>query len=438
MLKYRTVNLINPPQPNSLDDQIAPPLGLMYIAAVLEDKGIDVNIIDLALFKRKDWVNAIGQADLFGITVYSTSFNITREIASIIKNTNPHAPVILGGHHPTALATKVLKTDSNFDAVVRNEGEGAMLEIALGKPFLDIRGLTHRVSEGIIINEDRPFIKKLDLLPLPARHLIRIYDYTRRVHGQRATPLITSRGCPYICSFCCKETLGHGTRFRSVDSVIGEMKHIVDTYDIRAFMIEDDIFTLNRPRFRQLCDELREMEITFRCNGNARIDTFSEFTMLYDAGCREINFGIESGSQKVLSHINKMTTVERNKKAIKDAKRAGIITKAYLMVGCPGESKETIEETKQFLIDADPDQCTLFSFIPLPGCDIWKRPSTYGIRIRDYDFSNYFTIAGQNEGGIVTETESLTVKQMKEARLDLVEFLSKRKQRGYLPTYSCQ
>ena len=108
----------------------------------------------------------------------------------------------------------------------------------------------------------------------------------------------------------------------------------------------------------------------FRCNGNTRHDTYDDFKLLYDSGCREICFGIESGSQTILDKVNKRMTVAENKQAIKEAKRAGLIVKAFLMIGNPGETKATIEETKQFIMDTDPDQYTLFNFVPLPGCDI--------------------------------------------------------------------
>ena len=146
-----------------------------------------------------------------------------------------------------------------------------------------------------------------------------------------------------------------------------------------SFIFYDDIFTLRRERLFKLCDNLRDLNITFRCNGRSGINTLEDYIKLKEAGCEEIAFGIESGSQKMLDMINKGSTVEDNFKAITLAKEAGLITKAYLVVGFPGESQETVDETKAFMIRANPDKYTVFQFVPLPGCDVWKNPEKYGI-----------------------------------------------------------
>lgn len=133
--------------------------------------------------------------------------------------------------------------------------------------------------------------------------------------------------------------------------------------------------------------------------------------------------------------MNKGVTVEQNKRAIIDAQKAGLLVKAYLMIGSPGESQETVEETKRFIIETDPDQFTLFTFVPFPGCDIWEHPEEYKVKIVNKDFRQYFNIAGQNEGGLVIEIDELKPKDIAELKEGLLEFLQKRGQRGSLQDY---
>ncbi len=407
------ITLINLPQPNSLDDKLDPPLGLMYIAAVLEKKHIPVRIVDLCFIDKEDWVKEIGKADIYGMTVFSASFHIAKEVYNMVKWINPKCKVVVGGPHPTSLPMETLKS---FDQVIMGEGENADFE-------------------GMFSVAKMPKIANLDDLPLPARHLIEITRYHRKLGGRQATSMMTSRGCPYSCSYCCKDVFGSKVRMFSVERVVKEIKDIIDNYNIRSFIFYDDTFTLVKKRLHKLCKALSKLNITFRCNGDSRRDTLEDFKLLYKAGCREICFGIESGSQTILDKIHKGVTVERNKQAIREAKEAGLTVKTFLMIGNPGETRETIEETKQFIIDADPDQYTLFNFVPYPGCDIWNNPKKYNVEIVNRDFSNYFSIAGDNEGGAVINTAELTSNEISGLRQELVEFLNKRGQRGKLQDY---
>lgn len=406
------INLINLPQLNSLDDKLDPPLGLMYIAASLRERNIDVKITDLSFVKQEDWQEAIGSYDTYGITVFSASLYIAKQVVDLARKNNPKCRIIMGGPHPTSLPEDTL----NFcDCVVCGEGEYALFHL-----------------NGIVT---MPQIADLSKLPFPARDLVNIKGYHRIVDGQQATSITTSRGCPYSCAFCYKDVFGSKVRNFPIDYVISEIKSIIHNYDIRAFIIYDDTFALNRKRLYPLCERLAKLNVVFRCNGDARHNTLEDFQRLYDAGCREIEFGIESGSQKILNNIHKDVTVEQNRNAIKNAKSVGLIVKAFLMVGNPGETAETIEETKQFIVDADPDQFTLFTFIPLPGCDIWKNPDKYKIKIIDKNFENYFSIAGNYDAGKVVDTEELTHTQIQSLKENLVEFLKDRGQRGKLQKY---
>jgi len=420
----KKVCFVNPPQLNSIDDRLDPPLGLMYLSGVLEQNGIDVSISDLAGKKRQEWPDLIPQADIYGMTVFSASLNTSREIAKVMREKNRDAVVVVGGPHPTSLPSETLSYPE-FDNIISGEGEYAFLDF--------VRNVESGVKNEKIVRAKT--INDIDTLPLPARHFVDMRSYTREVEGRKATSLITSRGCPYECSFCCKDVHGRKVRYRSTDKILEEIARIQTDHNIYSFIFYDDIFTLNRKRLPTLCNELRKMNLTFRCNGHSGINTYEDYIMLREAGCQEIAFGIESGSQEILDKINKRTTVEQNIATILTAKRAGLLTKAYLVVGFPGETQETIDATKRFMDKADPDKFTLFQFVPLPGCDVYKHPEKYGITEMNQDWDQFFNIAGQYEGGSTFKTNELSSERIKYLHNDLLKYLRDRGQRGTLQGY---
>lgn len=397
------IKLVNPPFTRSLDDKIDPPLGLLYIAAVLEEAKYPVEILDLPLIPRNKWSEAIGKPDIVGITVMAATIHEAKEVLRIAKLNNPKAIVVAGGPHTSALPEETLK--EGFDAVVVGEGEYTFLSLVqkvyAGKPFDKVI-----VSSPVDVNR----------LPFPARHLINLKDYTRKVLGKPGVSIMASRGCPYHCAFCCKAVHKGPARFRAVDSVVQEIKEIIEEYGIRTFKFDDDSFTINRKRLYKLCDELEKLDIRFRCHGNARIDTYEDFLKLHKAGCREIIFGVETGSQHVLNLVNKQVTVEQNRQAIINAKKAGLVVRVNLMVGNPGESWKSIKETVDFMWKTKPQLWIVTNFIPLPGCSIWNNPSKYGIEILEHDWKQYFLVAEHNIGGLTHQTENMRMEEIAQAR----------------------
>jgi anaerobic magnesium-protoporphyrin IX monomethyl ester cyclase len=419
------VTLINPPQQNSLDDYLDPPLGLMYLAASLENQNLPVKIVDLASKPESMWPELIGESDVFGITIFSSSFNVSRKIARIIKENNKNSLVVAGGPHPTSLPEDTI-LNREFDAVVCGEGEEVFPTLV--HDYRNGRKVPKIIRSNGILD--------INALQVPARHLLSLSEYHRQVEGKTATSALSSRGCPYSCSFCCKDIHGAKIRFRDPEKFLEEVGDIKAKYSIRSFLFYDDVFTFNKNgRLDRICEGLKEMDIAFRCNGRAGVNCLDDFIKLKEAGCEEIAFGIESGSQEILNRINKNSTVQQNHQAIQDAKRAGLITKAYLMTGFPGETSQTIDETKAFIESADPDKFTIFSFVPLPGCDVWKNPAKYGITHLSRDWDQYFNIAGNYEGGRTFETDSLSRERAVELHDDLVRFSLKRGQRGSLEKY---
>lgn len=377
-----------------MDTKYDPPLGLLYLASMLEHSGFDVTVENLAFTDTDKWVEKLKGYDVYGFTVYTPILN---EVVKLIRNLDDgNTKFIAGGPHATSLPEETL--EEGFDAVVVGEGEYALPRILKMNEFPQI------------VNARR--IEDLDALPYPARHLIPIKEFHREVDGVKSTGLISTRGCPYRCAFCSKDVHGR-LRLRSPSNVIGEIEEIFSTFGIRALHFYDDTFTI-RPfdQLKEICSAMKRRGIVYRCTGNLRRDDEKTLRLLYDTGCREYCVGVESGSQKVLNAVRKGTTVKRNLEVIKTAKRIGLPVKAFFMVGCPGETEETVRETIRFIEEARPDRYSVFSFVPYPDCDIYKHPGKYGVKIKSRDYHEYCMVAAQGEGRFVVETEELNTEQI--------------------------
>jgi len=419
------VVLINPPQANSLDDHLDPPLGLLYLASNLEMNNIDVRIADLSSRPEKEWSELIGESDIFGITVFSASYNVSKKIAGMAKKQNPGAIVIAGGPHATSMPEQTTSFPE-FDSALKGEGESEFVNM--------VRDFRSGQTLPKIVPAKR--LENLDDFPDPARHLVDIRGYHRTVEGTPSTSMITSRGCPYSCNFCCKDIHGTKIRFRSVERVVREVEQVKNNYGIDSFLFYDDVFAINiHGRLKELTDHFKKLDIHFRCNGRVGMTKPEDYAMLKEAGCDEIAFGIESGSQRMLNIFDKGVTVGQNSLALKQAKEAGLKTKAYLMTGFPGETQESIDETKRFIEMADPDKFTVFAFVPLPGCDVWKHPGRYGVTHLSQDWDQYFNIAGQYEGGVTFDTKNLSRAEFRRLHDELVRYVMQKGQRGSLEKY---
>jgi len=435
--------LLNPPDLNSLDAKLDPPLGLMGISSFLKSKGVDVNLIDLTW--ENDWKRIIemNPADLYGMTVYSASLDSAIKITNITKITCPDSKVIVGGPHFTAMPWDILKYP--FDFVCMGEGEETLLELCQkwgAYSYDSIIGLGNktkgifqgRLHDQLFLSNQRPMIEDLDKLPFPDRDSVPIKSYTRKVQGKLSCAVMTSRGCYGKCAFCNSPNFWRGVRVRSAQNVLEEMRIIVENYGFEAVHFWDDILTLKGERFDQLMEGLKKLNIIFRCNGDPRIDTPEILQKLYDSGCREYCLGVESGSPKVLNTIHKGTIPEKVRGIIREAKRIGLPVKEFLMVGNPGETWEDVEMTLQFVKETDPDFWTIFNFIPLPGCDIWNNREKYGINLRTNDWNQYFCIGGKNVGGITHDVVGgLSGEEIEKARQYLLDNLPG--QKGLLQDY---
>ena len=413
------VVLLNPPDLNSLDSQLDPPLGLMYISSYLKSQKIDTKLIDLCWYNDLDIVKE-NFADLYGITVYTSSLNYSIDLGKYIKSIYPQSKIIVGGPHFSSLPD--LK-DYPFDYICVGEGEDVLLNLCNNK------------IDKIKSIFSLPYQKVLDNLPFPDRESIPIRNYTRSVQGIHSCAIQTSRGCYGKCAFCNSPFFWNGkVRMQSSIKVINELKEIKNKYGFKSVHFWDDIFTLNNSRLEHILKGIKDLGLIFRCNGDLRRDSVETLQKLFNAGCKEWCVGVESGSQKVLNAIHKDTEVEKSKYIIKEAKRIGLKVKEYLMVGLPSETWEDVKLTLKFVEETEPDYWTLFSFIPLPGSDSYHNSDKYGIKFRTNDSNQYFCIGGENIGGLTHDiVGGLLLEEIEEARQYLIKNLPT--QKGYLQNY---
>ena len=362
------VMLINP-LTRFVTKDIMPPLGLGWLAAVLEQNQISVSIID-ALAERMDLetvVNKVKQnsPDIIGITCVTHMRKDAFDTADRIKQTCPKTTIIIGGPHVTFTAEDTLANIQSVDIIVRGEGEITFLELVKalesGTNYSDIKGISFRSGQNIIHNPPRPFIENLDELPFPARHLFPMdkYDFKIPFSNVRATNVLSGRGCPIGCIYCSTTNMwGKIIRVRSPKNVVDEIEKIVKECGIRGIYFFDDTFTFHRARVIQICDEIiaRALDLTWFCE--SRVDVVDE-ELLYKmkkAGCKIVALGVESGSQRVLDIINKKISVSQSITAINLCKKVGLKSKAFFMYGIPGELPQDIEATFRLAYGLIPDE----------------------------------------------------------------------------------
>lgn len=415
------VLLINPlMQPSDWENDVSskwPPLGIAYIAAVLENMGHQVKILERRILtgSRPRTPEIIAKIDyltkkyvqefspkLVGITATTSLIMDAFHTAALIKKINPTAKVILGGCHPTAEPVLTLNSCNAVDAVARGEGEFVMLDIANESPFERIDGITYRMNGRIVTNKNRDIIEDLDEIPYPARHLLDRDFYFKsnsviiRGFVGRGTAIFASRGCPYQCSFCqanqiVRANRGKIARFRSPENIIKEIIYLKDEYNIELLVFAEDIFSIQKERVMKVCDLLIEEKLNkqIKFAVNLRVDTVDQQLLekLKEAGCVRVIYGCESGSQATLNRMNKKTTVEKNIKAVCLTKAEKLSCEVNMIIGTPDETKKDFLETLNFLKKIKPDMINRAKLNPLPGTTYFDQLLAKNIIERSYNWN---------------------------------------------------
>lgn len=377
------VTLVNPPYPIGAPQSIFIPLGISYLAATLENNGYSVDVIDCQVLKptRNKLEDELikRQPDVVGVTSATLTYKPALEIVKTAKEACPNCLIILGGPHVTVLDEQTLSEQPEADIVVRGEGERTMLELAhlMSKSNLkdldEVAGITFRKNGQIVRTPDRPFIQNLDELPRPAHKHFPLSKY--RVFGKTYLPIITSRGCPFQCTFCLASRMcGRRFRTRSPKNVVDEVEWLRDTHGADAFTFYDDTFTFDRKRALEICKEMKNRNVDLPWDCRTRVDQVSkeDLAKMRAANCQLIHFGVESGSQKMLDAMKKGTTVEQNERAIMWAKEVGISVAVSVVVGYPGETAHMLKQTLDFIRKTEPDYVYVCVAIPYPGTELYS------------------------------------------------------------------
>jgi radical SAM superfamily enzyme YgiQ (UPF0313 family) len=391
------------------------PLGIAYIASVLEKSGLPIDIIDMNV-QRMDLTGLkveLGkrEANIVGITSTTPQIRLSWEITKLAKQINPNCKVVLGGVHPTALPEESLSTPY-VDFVVRGEGEVTFLDLirALGGNgnLKNVKGLSFKTGGEIIHNPSRPFISNLDSIPFPARHLFPFPEAYKSPMLERKlfADIMTSRGCPGTCIFCNKSIFGHTFRARSPENVVDEIEFLVGKYGVGEIHIADDTFTFDIERAMRICDLIieRKLDIAWSCSNGIRVDCVNRELLrrMKRAGCYRVSFGVESGSDEILKRIGKGITLQQARSACDMANDVGLTTIAFFMLGNYGENSETMERTIAFAKSLNVDYAQFTITTPFPGTALYKLIEKHG-KILTKDWERYGIYAEP-----LFETEDLT------------------------------
>jgi len=404
-----TTCLVNVPHPYLKNPKAQAPIGLLYIAASIREKGFPVEFVDLSDKNFQDDFE-IPEAEIYGITGTVLDRTSCEAVAKYIRKHQPRSRIILGG--PITISPEVLDR-SLFDSLFVGEGEEYFMRV-----ISDFPNLAHKYIAPRILN--------LDSLPWPARDLLDgqlggdVFANRKTYFEGGSTVVVMSRGCPFKCSFCASPSLWkRKVTYRNADSVADELQHVIDTYGVRQFRFSDDNLTNSKERLTQFCDRLKGMEIAWRASIRVKPNTIRMFRMMKDAGCTEVCFGIESGDPAVLHCLDKSATVADNKEAILSAKMAGLDVRVLFMTGVPGETQQTTDLNIQFLESLKDhfDTVALTNYVPLPGTPIANYPEKFGCEILDRDVDKfnlcmYGSDGSENEWPNLVRPVGLTIEQL--------------------------
>lgn len=385
------VLLVNPRSKLPIDTRISPSLGLAYLAAVSERRGDVVLIHDGDVEKDQIGdVTRMFQPDLVGITANTTQVMSAWAEAAIIKQAAGNAPIVLGGPHPTVLPHESAELPQ-IDVVVRGEGEATWEELSEritdGRDWNGVAGLTYRRGEEIVHETDRVALD-LTALPRPAYHLFNMDRYTNlqpatdRIEGF-SFPIMTSRGCPYRCSYC-SQIMERRWRMRSAEDVVDEWEWLVRDLGAAEIGVLDDSFNIQRKRVIEICELLIKRGLQhvpwIMINGiRANLVDAELLGAMRSAGCIRTAFGVESGNQAVLdSIIHKQLTLDQVRSAFAAAKSMGMETIGFFMVGMPGETEEAMEDTIRFACELDPLVANFSIATPFPGTEMYDLVKEHG------------------------------------------------------------
>ena len=399
--------LINPYYP--ISETPSPPLGLAYLAAALEEAGVAVKILDFVVFpySKKYLESELGDflPDAVGVTAVTMSFDNAIRVVKDVKEINPEILTVMGGPHVSFCAEETMTAYPELDVVALGEGEKTIVDLAAetdnGRNWGKMRGIVYRDGPRLFSTPTRESLMDVDSLPLPARHLIPLGRY--RALGMPVS-LTTSRGCPFKCIFCVgRKMVGPKVRYRNPQKVTDEFEYLAGL-NFPQINIADDLFTANKEHCLSVCREIMRRGIETEWTSFARVDTVSRQVLMTmkESGCTTVSFGVESANPDILKTIRKGITIEQVTAAVTLCTDVGITPHISFILGLPGETPETLEETTAFG-ERLKDMGALYGFhllVPFPGTEVRKQSGSLGIKILTNDWSQYHA----NRAIVETET----------------------------------
>jgi anaerobic magnesium-protoporphyrin IX monomethyl ester cyclase len=359
------------------------PLNLTCLAAYLEQAHkIHTEILDLRLYDDphaalRDVMEKY-RFSIIGISAHSSEIENGGKVAHQAKKYLPHIPIVVGGHHASAVPRETLSLIPAFDYLIQGEGErsfaGFVQGYFAGDDLNTLRGLAYRSEGGIQVNPHEELIADLDQLPLTAREKIDMGRYqpkpaTGNFLRLPSTGIMASRGCPFACAYCSKGVWHRSLRFRSPENVVREIESCIEHYGTYDFRFYDDALTSPSWDLSRFCSLLLNNHIRISWNCYSRVDQVNEekLRLMKQAGCYHIKYGVEFGTEKALRLSRKNTTLEQARRAIELTKKAGIECKASFIFGIPGETEEDCEHTLGFALELSPDLASFYPFDLFPG-----------------------------------------------------------------------
>lgn len=380
MKKTADIVFVMLPNPQLVTPTMYYGLGIFYLAAVLRQKGMDVAIVDMRELKQVD-ADLIPSCKWVGASASTGEIGFAKQLARMVRN---GTKTIIGGAHASLLPQDCAE---DFDIVVRGEGEQVIYDIVSGK------------EKSWVKTIEAPRILDLDDIPFPAWNLLppeRMFSLTL-MPGERygtlkpAATIIGSRGCPFRCAFCAN-MLKLPVIKRNPKNVALEMQLLKGYYGIHNFRLEDDNISVSKQWLKDLCQEIKPVVVKWKCHTRADLLDLEMCDWLRESGCVEVGMGLESADQKVLDLVSKGIHVDDAAQAVFNIQKAGMRAKVYLMSGLPGETEMTIRRNITFMQNVQPNKWTLSRFTPYPGCEIWKYPNKFGVKLDDNakDYGEYW------------------------------------------------
>lgn len=419
--------LVNPPPLHRIeiyDTPDYPHLGLGYIAAALKESKKGITVIDaklerIGLDRVVERLHRL-EPDIIGLTAMTHEIGQAHKVAQIVKETLPQTVTVIGGIHATALPYETLSDFPGFDIVVFGEGEYTFSELVAAieskSDFHGIKGMGFREADGIHINEPREPIEDLDGLPFPAWELFPVKGATYHI--------MATRGCPFRCTFCMR-AMGNRVRNRTTQNVVQEIQSDIDIMKARYVIFADETFAIDKKWACQMLHLMRERGINkrIRWEGNTRVDLadYELFKEMKEAGCAWLGFGIESGAADILKATKKGITLAQAENAIELAKKAGLKTGGYFILGHPFETRETAQDTIDFATKLNTTTVAFGIMVPYPKTEIYEmaKEGEGGYKIISTDWADFNKSIGNS-----LELEGLSRKELEKLQL-----------RGYLKFY---